>query len=803
MRNNMVERLSAVAVFFVLLTTVNIAVGQSDSATTNQNGNDKITIVDSTGKPAEKATVFSVSKNMNRRQLLNPATQPGGKFSPLLFDGKGALPKDAMNGQLVPGVLTADTNGVVDRPDDAVAFLVVSQDEKEVAFVPPGYEGTVRLRPCGILKCDTSELKDAGEPYFVVIVWKNCLAGRYALVGNKQPGDPEGDVSLDWRLRAYFEVTTYLTIDPKINKTFEIYLPPGEASVAVITDKQNKLLAEFGAEFGKNPQQSLTYLPATSGIHRIFQSKTTTVPLRIGTCFQGKLANDTVATPDWQDSGFADATISISDNWASRLDRIPEYDLSQGVNHYFKILQSEIGLKVRARTLAQTQVFLKSDGTFVTWPLPEGEYRGILYRPNQTIEMPGFEVPVNSPNKGPINSPFSSQIATAKTRTVQVGAFLRSEADLPNPIAEINGHLWAARKAVWGGDLETASKNLDSAKKLLASATEFKVSAASIPACIAEIEQMIERHSRLIEMANDNDQNYNLQAASFLLSQAEGFLKQSNFFYAEQVVAHARRFARDTNRHDELQARIDTARTKSLFDPKPPVKYQSPFRVNDQLPEVVDVGKLIFDVPKSTDYPGNSTDYFHPLQKLPITDPAVFRRLQSLVFRERNAAERLLKYDPQEAVKQMVQTRRIIRESNVPHNSQTPLLEVIDRDIKTMQDYSQKNLAENDRNSSPSQQLLQQIKAMNDHDSLEFDSAVAQLSSTISEQFDEKLRTRNAELGLLEEKINKARQSLEQRKINRSEIIQRRLRKLLLDGGIEPRKLPEGAPFTRAKSSSN
>ena len=80
---------------------------------------------------------------------------------------------------------------------------------------------------------------------------------------------------------------------------------------------------------------------------------------------------------------------------------------------------------------------------------------------------------------------------------------------------------------------------------------------------------------------------------------------------------------------------------------------------------------------------------------------------------------------------------------------------------------------------------MTQIKAIDDQNSAEFRSAVAKLKSTISAQFDEKLLARNAELAQLEKRIKTARQRLKKREVNRDEILKQRIRKILIENGIE------------------
>ena len=73
---------------------------------------------------------------------------------------------------------------------------------------------------------------------------------------------------------------------------------------------------------------------------------------------------------------------------------------------------------------------------------------------------------------------------------------------------------------------------------------------------------------------------------------------------------------------------------------------------------------------------------------------ALFRDLQSQVFRERAAAERMLASDPRQALDRMSSVREIVDSSSLDANSKRPLLTIIDRDINDMQVYIEQNLSE-------------------------------------------------------------------------------------------------------------
>jgi general secretion pathway protein D len=71
-----------------------------------------------------------------------------------------------------------------------------------------------------------------------------------------------------------------------------------------------------------------------------------------------------------------------------------------------------------------------------------------------------------------------------------------------------------------------------------------------------------------------------------------------------------------------------------------------------------------------------------------------FRKLQSEIFKERAAAERMLEKNPREALEKMTMVRGRIAQSQLDEKSQKPLLTIIDRDLTTMQKYIDSNLPE-------------------------------------------------------------------------------------------------------------
>ena len=88
-----------------------------------------------------------------------------------------------------------------------------------------------------------------------------------------------------------------------------------------------------------------------------------------------------------------------------------------------------------------------------------------------------------------------------------------------------------------------------------------------------------------------------------------------------------------------------------------------------------------------------------PSDKLNVPDiseeqQVAFRKLQSEVFRERQAAEKLLEKSPREALEKMSLLRSRIASSPIAPETRRPLLIIIDRDISEMQVYIEKNLSQ-------------------------------------------------------------------------------------------------------------
>ena len=109
--------------------------------------------------------------------------------------------------------------------------------------------------------------------------------------------------------------------------------------------------------------------------------------------------------------------------------------------------------------------------------------------------------------------------------------------------------------------------------------------------------------------------------------------------------------------------------------------------IKDQLDQLVPAGST---APASANV--SAQDSAVDIQNLDNEQQKMFRQLQSDVFRERAAAEKLLETSPREALEMMTMVRGRIAQSNLDGNGQRPLLTIIDRDINEMQKYIEQNL---------------------------------------------------------------------------------------------------------------
>ena len=106
------------------------------------------------------------------------------------------------------------------------------------------------------------------------------------------------------------------------------------------------------------------------------------------------------------------------------------------------------------------------------------------------------------------------------------------------------------------------------------------------------------------------------------------------------------------------------------------------------------------DIPKATQAQEEIN-----LGQIPDSDQAMFRQLQSSVFKTRAEAERLISSKPQAALSKMMELRAQVSNSQMLESNKSPLLTIVDRDIQEMQRYIQQNLSEIQNNESNVERL--------------------------------------------------------------------------------------------------
>lgn len=82
------------------------------------------------------------------------------------------------------------------------------------------------------------------------------------------------------------------------------------------------------------------------------------------------------------------------------------------------------------------------------------------------------------------------------------------------------------------------------------------------------------------------------------------------------------------------------------------------------------------------------------LAKIRNEQQAEFRKLQSAIYKERAAAEKLLESSPSRALQSLTSVRNRIESANLAPETRRPLLTLIDRDITEIQAYIEQNLPE-------------------------------------------------------------------------------------------------------------
>ncbi len=118
-----------------------------------------------------------------------------------------------------------------------------------------------------------------------------------------------------------------------------------------------------------------------------------------------------------------------------------------------------------------------------------------------------------------------------------------------------------------------------------------------------------------------------------------------------------------------------------------------------------------------------------------VSNQGEFSRLQSEVFREKQAAQRLMETNPREALQKMASLRTRVASSQLAAETSRPLLKIIDKDIDKMQRYIETNLAQI-QNDEATEVVREQVKRDRQR-RLDVDQQLAKLTDEYNELIDE------------------------------------------------------------------
>ena len=97
------------------------------------------------------------------------------------------------------------------------------------------------------------------------------------------------------------------------------------------------------------------------------------------------------------------------------------------------------------------------------------------------------------------------------------------------------------------------------------------------------------------------------------------------------------------------------------------------------------------------------------LDKVRTAQQAEFRKIQSAIYKERAAAEKLLETNPNQALEKLTMIRSRVESASLSADTRRPLLTLIDRDITEIQVYIEENLPEieNDEQNQANRDLIE------------------------------------------------------------------------------------------------
>ena len=115
---------------------------------------------------------------------------------------------------------------------------------------------------------------------------------------------------------------------------------------------------------------------------------------------------------------------------------------------------------------------------------------------------------------------------------------------------------------------------------------------------------------------------------------------------------------------------------------------------------------------------------------------AQFRKIQSAIYKERAAAEKLLETNPNKALEKLTMVRSQVESAEISPDTRRPLLTLIDRDITEIQAYIEQNLPEilNDEQNQANRDLIERRAQRR----LDTEEQLADLVSQYNEMIDER-----------------------------------------------------------------
>lgn len=521
-------------------------------------------------------------------------------------------------------VTVAETKekATVDLATSAHAHFALSDKGNEAAFVPPNAKGPIRLRPCGKLKLLPASKKVADESCNVVIVWKNCLAGSYPLLHHQSPES----TPLDWRLFPYFEITTVIE-NVSTSKGFEseLYLPPGEVTISVLTDKQLVILNQFKPDYVKMTRR---LFPTTCGIHTIVSSETTEVPIQLGTCLSGDIVPEkTSPIPNWGKTGSMASLLRFhpadleplkyelvsSAIDKSGLRRLPKVELAKerraqkyeefarSADKIVEQLTTDEGKRFRIQNQAGViTAFVDADGKFATVPLPQGVYVGHLkkwakspigaYTPKPTAngvtENKGRHGVLSSTSLnsspvvdyflhakdfnsgGPIEHKFVAN--TDKSLLYESRLFSTPRSSLKLSPSQYLKAMTTGNQGFNGTlALRMARRALaygesETAWNIMVRLKKQKsVDYVTDGDTLEQVDAIVKRHFELLTLAQKKQPSYNTEAKSFLLEQAFALRKYGDVEAASKVEAQVKKFLQlDSSTSSAEKAALEFLKSK-------------------------------------------------------------------------------------------------------------------------------------------------------------------------------------------------------------------------------------------------